>query len=38
MGVFCFRKLAEVEPSRNTPDNEKKAVAAELKGMIESTF
>ncbi len=36
MGVFCFQKLAEVEPTRNTPDNEKRLTAGELKRMIES--
>jgi diadenosine tetraphosphate (Ap4A) HIT family hydrolase len=36
MGAFCFQKLAEVEPTRKTPEAEKKAIAAELKGMIES--
>jgi diadenosine tetraphosphate (Ap4A) HIT family hydrolase len=36
MGVYCFKKLAEVEPVRNTPDNEKKLIASELKSMIES--
>jgi diadenosine tetraphosphate (Ap4A) HIT family hydrolase len=36
MGVYCFRKLDEIEPARNTPDNEKKAVASELKSIIES--
>lgn len=36
MGVFCFQKLAEVEPTRNTPNNVKIAVASELKMMIET--
>jgi diadenosine tetraphosphate (Ap4A) HIT family hydrolase len=35
MGVYCFQKLFEVEPNRSTPDSEKKAVAVELKGLIE---
>ncbi len=36
MGVYCFQKMFEVEPNRTTPDSEKKAIAAELKGMIEN--
>jgi len=36
MGVYCFQKLAEVEPLRNTPDSEKNTIAAELKKMIEN--
>jgi diadenosine tetraphosphate (Ap4A) HIT family hydrolase len=35
MGVYTFQKLAEVEPTRNTPESEKKALADELRGMIE---
>jgi diadenosine tetraphosphate (Ap4A) HIT family hydrolase len=35
MGVYCLQKLFEVEPNRSTPDYEKKAIASELKGMIE---
>jgi diadenosine tetraphosphate (Ap4A) HIT family hydrolase len=36
MGVYCFQKLAEIEPERNTPDSEKEAIATELRNMIES--
>ncbi len=36
MGVYCFQKLFEAEPNRDTPDSEKHAVVAELKAMIES--
>ena len=37
MGVYCFQKLFEVEPNRDTLDSEKKAVATELREMIESS-
>jgi diadenosine tetraphosphate (Ap4A) HIT family hydrolase len=36
MGVYCFQKLFEAEPNRDTPDSEKQAIAAELKAMIGS--
>lgn len=37
MGHYCFAKVWEEEGGRETPDAEKKAVAEELKEMIEST-
>ena len=35
MGVYCFQKLFEVEPPRNTPDAEKEVITTELRTMIE---
>ncbi len=35
MGVYCFEKLREVEPPRETPDSEKQAIATEIKELIE---
>ncbi len=34
MGVYCFQKLFEVEPIRNTPDSEKKVLAGEIRELI----
>lgn len=35
MGVYCFQKLFEAEPNRETPLDERNALAAEIKDMIE---
>ena len=35
MGVYCFQKLFEVEPNRETSDSEKADITNELKGIIE---
>ena len=37
MGLYCFQKLWEAEPQRETPDSERESVAAELREMIESS-
>ena len=36
MGVYCFQKLFEAEPNRDTPESERQSLATELRGMIES--
>lgn len=37
MGVYCFQKLLEAEPRRNTSDADKKALANEIKAITSNS-